>query len=96
MNDEQRATPETAEDENPDWNRTIPDEEAQRTAQQADPDDLGGTSPTDIGLTAGGEGTQIGPDTEDRGGTPYGEGYVTGGARHPTIADLPRDSSDEA
>jgi hypothetical protein len=85
-----------ADEGNPDWNRTISDAEAQRTAAQVDPDDLGNTAVTDSGLTAGGEGTQIGDDVDPGGGTPYTEGYVTGGAHHPTIADLPRDEEQQA
>jgi hypothetical protein len=89
------ASRSSAEDENEDWYRTIPPDEAQRTAQEADPDDFGSTSPTEIGLTAGGEGTGVGEDGEGAGGTPYSEGYVTGGVHHPTIADLPPNNPDE-
>jgi hypothetical protein len=96
MDDQSRAaSSSSAGDENQDWYRTIPPDEAQRTAQEADPDDLGSTSPTDIGLTAGGEGTAVAEDDEGAGGTPYTEGYVTGGVHHPTIADLPPTNSDE-
>lgn len=80
--------------ENPDeWNRPIPLDEAQETAGKADPDDLGGTSPIDSGMTAGGEGTALGVDDSGAGGAPYTEGYVTGGSHHPTIADLPKDGN---
>ena len=96
MDDQTReATTSSAEEENPDWFRTIPPDEAQRTAREADPDDLGSTSPTEIGLTAGGEGIDIGEDDEGAGGTPYTEGYVTGGVHHPTIADLPKNYPDK-
>lgn len=81
--------------ENDDWDRTVSLDEAQQTAAEADPDDLGGTSPTDGGLTAGGEGTAVGEDDQGAGGTPYTEGYVTGGVHHPTIADLPPTAPDE-
>jgi hypothetical protein len=72
---------------NPDWNRPIPDDEAQETAREADPDDLGGTEDS-IGLTAGGEGTQIGSDEDMAGGTPLTEGYVTGGAHRAYLDDV--------
>lgn len=96
MDDRSRAAGNsTPEEENGDWDRTISLDEAQRTASEADPDDLGGTTPTDSGLTAGGEGTAVGGDEQGAGGTPYTEGYVTGGAHHPTIADLPPNKPDE-
>lgn len=82
------------DDQNEDWDRPVPLDEAQETAGEADPDDFGSTSPTDSGLTAGGEGTGIGEEDQGAGGTPYTEGYVTGGVHHPTIADLPRNSED--
>jgi hypothetical protein len=62
------------EETNPDWNRDIPDDEAQQTAREADPDDLGGTS-DEPGLTAGGEGTEVRAETDTGGGTPLTEGY---------------------
>jgi hypothetical protein len=76
---------------NPDWNRTPSDEEAQQTAREADPDDLGTSDPTDDSIMAGGDATDLGSGDEGAGGTPYTEGYVTGGVHHPTIADLPPD-----
>ncbi|HEX6508062.1 MAG TPA: hypothetical protein VF221_10555 [Chloroflexota bacterium] len=92
MDDPAGHSPEDSEREsNPDWDRTISLEEAQKTAREADPDDLGSTSP-DSGMMAGGDDTEIGPDIDLGGGTPYTEGYVTGGSHNPTIADLPRDS----
>jgi hypothetical protein len=87
--DNRPAPGSNTESENDDWDRTVSLDEAQQTASEADPDDLGSTSPTDSGLTAGGDGTAVGEDDQGAGGTPYTEGYVTGGAHHPTIADLP-------
>jgi hypothetical protein len=91
----QAAEGRTSGDQNDDWDRPVSLNEAQQTAEEADPDDLGGTSPTESGLTAGGEGTAVGEDDQGAGGTPYTEGYVTGGIHHPTIADLPRNDQDE-
>jgi hypothetical protein len=96
MDDQARAAEgQTSEDRNEDWDRPVSLDEAQQTAEEADPDDLGGTSPTESGLTAGGEGTAVGEDDQGAGGTPYTEGYVTGGVHHPTIADLPRNDPDQ-
>ncbi len=92
--DEQSESRNVTDNQNDDWDRTVPLDEAQQTAGEADPDDFGSTSPTESGLTAGGEGTGIGQEDQGAGGTPYTEGYVTGGAHHPTIADLPRNSED--
>jgi hypothetical protein len=72
--------------QNPDWNRPITDEEAQRTAQHADPDDLGGTGDSP-GLTAGGDGTEVRPESDTGGGTPSTGGYVTGGAHRARLDD---------
>ncbi len=85
----------TAETKTNDWERTVSLDEAQQTAREADPDDLGGTSPSDGGLTAGGDGTAVEEGDPGAGGAPYSSGYVTGGAHHPTIADLPPTREDE-
>jgi hypothetical protein len=96
MDDQTReAEGRSSENENQDWDRNISLDEAQQTAEEVDPDDLAGTSPTESGLTAGGEGTAVGEDDQGSGGTPYTEGYVTGGVHHPTIADLPRNDPDQ-
>jgi hypothetical protein len=95
MMDDRPASGSNTQDQNEDWDRTISLDEAQKTAGEADPDDFGVTSPTESGLTAGGEGTGVGEDDQGAGGTPYTEGYVTGGAHHPTIADLPPNRDDQ-
>jgi hypothetical protein len=89
MMDDRSAPGNDSEDKNDDWDRTVSLDEAQQTAGEAEPGDFAGTSATESGLTAGGEGTGVGEDDQGAGGTPYTEGYVTGGAHHPTIADLP-------
>ncbi len=81
-----------SEEENADWNRTVTDDEAQDTALHADPDDLGSSSSTDTSIAAGGDATDLGSGDDGSGGTPYTSGYVTGGAHHPTIDDLPSGS----
>jgi hypothetical protein len=87
------GNPEVDEEKgNPDWDRPIPDEEAQKTAREADPDDLGGTETT-MGLTAGGEGTEVGGDADSGGGTPLTEGYVTGGSHRAYLDDAQEMSS---
>jgi hypothetical protein len=81
------GNPDSDELANSDWNREIPDSEAQETAREADPDDLGGTS-LGSGLTAGGDDTQVRSPDEGRGGTPLTEGYVTGGTHRARLEDV--------
>jgi hypothetical protein len=84
------GNPATNDAGNPDWNRDIPDSEAQRTAREADPDDLGSTA-TGSGLMAGGDATEILQTDDSHGGTPLTEGYVTGGAHRARLEDVERD-----
>lgn len=79
---------EEGDTENPDWNRTVPDDEAQKTAGRADPDDLGG-SETGSGLMAGGDGTAVSEGQDTGGGSPLTEGYVTGGTHEAWLSDVP-------
>jgi hypothetical protein len=79
--------PTTDDAGNPDWNRDVPDREAQRTAREADPDDLGSTA-AGSGLMAGGDATDVEQSDDSNGGTPLTEGYVTGGAHRARLADV--------
>ena len=89
-----RAPGVTPSDENEDWDRTVSLDEAQQTRQRpirmisAAPRRPKAASRRVVKVTA------VGEEDQGAGGTPYTEGYVTGGVHHPTIADLPPNRED--